>query len=68
MKLLSLTFSTVLRNEPCVMANDAQNQCATRKALAEAYLIKNQYCNPVLFVPIIHNHLMIGVLKPGASS
>ena len=54
-------FFSVLRNEPCLIANDAQNSVLT-KSLNEAYLIKNNIAS-LLFVPIIHNDVMIGVLS-----
>ncbi len=54
-------FFTVLRKEPCLIANDAQNSVLT-KSLNETYLIKNNITS-LLFVPIIHNEQMIGVLS-----
>jgi GAF domain-containing protein len=44
-----------------LIANDAQNSVLT-KSLNEAYLIKNNIAS-LLFVPIIHNQQMIGVLS-----
>ena len=54
-------FFSVLRKEPCLVANDAQNSILT-KSLNEAYLIKHNISS-LLFVPIIHNEQMIGVLS-----
>jgi GAF domain-containing protein len=54
-------FFTLLRKEPYVMANDAQHHIYT-KALAETYLNKN-HIQSLLFVPIIHNQQIIGVLS-----
>jgi len=54
-------FFTLLRKEPFVMANDAQNHIFT-KALTTTYLSKNNI-QSLLFVPIIHNQQIIGVLS-----
>ncbi len=54
-------FFTLLRKEPFVMANDAQNHIFT-KSLNNAYLSKNNI-QSLLFVPIIHNQQIIGVLS-----
>lgn len=54
-------FFSVLRKEPCLIANDAQNIILT-KSLNEAYVIKNNISS-LLFVPIIHNEQMVGVLS-----
>lgn len=54
-------FFTLLRKEPFVMANDAQNHIFT-KALNETYLSKH-HIQSLLFVPIIHNQQIIGVLS-----
>lgn len=54
-------FFSVLRKEPCLIANDAQNSVLT-KSLNETYLIKN-HITSLLFVPIIHKEQMIGVLS-----
>jgi PAS domain S-box-containing protein len=54
-------FFTLLRKEPYVMANDAQNHIYT-KALNETYLIKNNI-QSLLFVPVIHNQQIIAVLS-----
>ncbi len=54
-------FFTLLRKEPFVMANDAQNHIYT-KALTETYLSKSNI-QSLLFVPIIHNQQIIGVLS-----
>ncbi len=54
-------FFTLLRKEPFVMANDAQNHIYT-KALSETYLSKYNI-QSLLFVPTIHNQQIIGVLS-----
>lgn len=54
-------FFTLLRKEPYVMANDAQNHIYT-KALNETYLIKHNI-QSLLFVPVIHNQQIIAVLS-----
>jgi len=54
-------FFTLLKKEPFVMANDAQNHIYT-KTLTEKYLSKNNI-QSLLFVPIIHNQQIIGVLS-----
>lgn len=54
-------FFTLLRKEPFVMANDAQNHIFT-KSLNNAYLSKNNI-QSLLFVPIIHNQQIIGLLS-----
>ncbi len=54
-------FFTLLRKEPFVMANDAQNHIYT-KELKETYLSKYNI-QSLLFVPIIHNQQIIGVLS-----
>lgn len=53
-------FFSVLRKEPCLIANEAQTSVLT-KSLNESYLVKNNIAS-LLFVPIIHNQQMIGVL------
>lgn len=54
-------FFSLLRKEPFVMANDAQNHIYT-KALTATYLNKNNI-QSLLFVPIIHNQQIIGALS-----
>jgi PAS domain S-box-containing protein len=54
-------FFTLLRKEPFVVANDAQNHIYT-KELKTTYLNKNNI-QSLLFVPIIHNQKIIGVLS-----
>ncbi len=54
-------FFTLLRKEPFVMANDAPSHIYT-KELKETYLRK-YHIQSLLFVPIIHNQQIIGVLS-----
>lgn len=54
-------FFILLRKEPFVMANDAQNHIYT-KELNVTYLNKHNI-QSLLFVPIIHNQQIIGVLS-----
>jgi PAS domain S-box-containing protein len=54
-------FFTLLKKEPFVVANDAQNHIYT-KELNATYLNKNNI-QSLLFVPIIHNQKIIGVLS-----